>query len=982
MKTSSFKRTLAILLSVLLAMPLFLLSSFAEDVQFTQLETATDNCESGDVWYDLYALADATGNQDYKDSAVYLSEDNNTLKFDVRTSDDQIVTELHERDTDAMYFEYLRVVPAFGDPLPTSPDGLEDGAYWFDLPGLLSVLLTMELVDETELVAYANSNVRLSVDGTILRLTLYPSQQSDEHFYSDEFMDDPDGIMIGFLNQVGVDPFAGFTLLPTSEEGLEDGDYWFDAASLVNNLDETERQFFENADYYLSEDGNTLRFAGAFRYDVTRADSPEIFVYLRQVGVDPNAGFTLLPKSPDGLAFGDYWFDAAGIAADTGEEYYADADAYLNADGSVLRAVIMGQTFDFPKGEEDSEFVYGYLHEITTDAETGVTFTHLPKSPDGLAVGEYWYDAAGIADATGQSYLVDAEAYLSADGNLIRVLLAGETLDFPRDGEDGELVFSFLHQADGSTVDPNAGFALLPTSEDGLADGDYWYDIAGFAAYSGSSSYLDAQFYLKNDGSVLRMIYKDMVEDFPKEKDGSRYYYNFLIQVGHDPNEDEGFVRLPTTEDGLAQGDYWYDADALSVAVSMPYQNARFYLSADGTTLRMIFGDQTDFTRDNELSAVYFSYLRQCGVDPNAGFTLLPTSEAGLEDGAYWFDADGLNMLSANAFADAQFYLSDDGLTLRTIAAATKDYSQDSDTGEILFAFLRTVGVDPNAGFIQLPTSADGLDVGDLWYDAAAVAEAENDENYLHFTYYISEDGATLRVSAFGYPNDMTADSDDGAAFFAYLKRVEGESGTAYLTMNASAQTVRRGDTVTVTVDLAQNPGLAGMTLTLGYDADVLTLCDVQADGMFATGNLTLGGNYAVQPYNILWDDATSHETHTETGTILTLTFTVKNTAAEGETTVTLTYDAEGTFDVDLQSIPVIITNAVMTVDWHLPGDADLDGEVDLADVAVLTRYLAGGWDVTVNIDNCDVNGDHALDLKDVILIRRFLAGGWDVTLV
>ena len=78
----------------------------------------------------------------------------------------------------------------------------------------------------------------------------------------------------------------------------------------------------------------------------------------------------------------------------------------------------------------------------------------------------------------------------------------------------------------------------------------------------------------------------------------------------------------------------------------------------------------------------------------------------------------------------------------------------------------------------------------------------------------------------------------------------------------------------------------------------------------------------------------------------------------------------------------MIITNAVMTVDWHLPGDADLDGEVDLADVAVLTRFLAGGWDVTVNIDNCDVNGDHALDLKDVILIRRFLAGGWDVTLV
>ena len=887
MKTSCFKRTLSILLCVLLATPMFMLSTFAED--FTLL--------------------------------------------------------------------------------PKSAEGLTDGTYWFDADGFA----------QTYGAAYADATYYLSDDGDMLRIYLAGNAVPLEWTRADQ------SFAFGYLRQVGVDPNAGFTQIPTSAEGLSAGAWWFDASSLAGAVGDS-GPYYLSAEYYLSDDGNTLRvIINDSPSDYTKGDGAFgdiLFGYLHQVGVDPNAGFTLLPKSPDGLAFGAYWFDAAGIAADTGEAYYADSDAYLNADGSVLRAIILGQTFDFPKGEEDSEFVYAYLHEVTTDPDTGVSFIHLPKSPDGLAIGDYWYDAAGIAEATGQSYLVNAEAYLSADGNLIRVLLMGETLDFPKDDEESELVYSFLHQADGSTIDPNAGFSLLPTSADGLSDGDYWFDIVGFAAYSGSDDYLNAQFYLKNDGSVLRMIYNGTTLDFQKEKESSRYYYNFLIQVGHDPVVEEGFLRLPTSDAGLSDGEWWYDAAALSEAFSLPYDNARFYLSADGTTLRMIFGDQTDYTRDTEQGAVYFNYLRQAGVDPNAGFTLLPTSEEGLENGAYWFDAAGLNMLTANAYADAQFYLSDDGATLRVVSAATEDYTRDSEEGKTIFAYLRTVGVDPNEGFILLPTSSDGLNVGDLWFDAAAVAEAENDQDYLHYTYYISEDGATLRVSAFGYPNDMTADSEDGVFFFPYLKHVAGEPGTAYLTMTASAQTVRRGDTVTVTVDLAQNPGLAGMTLSLGYDADVLTLTDVQAGGMFETGNLTIGGNLAAQPFNILWDDATSHEVHAETGTLLTLTFVVKDTAVAGDTTITMTYDADGTFDVDLQNVPVIITGAMLMIDTHLPGDVDDDGEVGLADVIALTRFLAGGWHVTVKAENCDVNADDSVDLKDVILIRRFLAGGWDVELV
>ncbi len=66
----------------------------------------------------------------------------------------------------------------------------------------------------------------------------------------------------------------------------------------------------------------------------------------------------------------------------------------------------------------------------------------------------------------------------------------------------------------------------------------------------------------------------------------------------------------------------------------------------------------------------------------------------------------------------------------------------------------------------------------------------------------------------------------------------------------------------------------------------------------------------------------------------------------------------------------------------RIAGDANDDKKVDLKDATVISRYLAGGWGVSINDKNADVNGDSAVDLKDAVLVRRYLAGGWDVTLV
>ncbi|MBP0987032.1 MAG: carbohydrate-binding protein, partial [Oscillospiraceae bacterium] len=62
-------------------------------------------------------------------------------------------------------------------------------------------------------------------------------------------------------------------------------------------------------------------------------------------------------------------------------------------------------------------------------------------------------------------------------------------------------------------------------------------------------------------------------------------------------------------------------------------------------------------------------------------------------------------------------------------------------------------------------------------------------------------------------------------------------------------------------------------------------------------------------------------------------------------------------------------------------GDVNADGSIDLKDVTILRRYLAGGWNVTINEANADVNSDGSIDLKDFTILRRYLAGGWNITL-
>jgi len=63
----------------------------------------------------------------------------------------------------------------------------------------------------------------------------------------------------------------------------------------------------------------------------------------------------------------------------------------------------------------------------------------------------------------------------------------------------------------------------------------------------------------------------------------------------------------------------------------------------------------------------------------------------------------------------------------------------------------------------------------------------------------------------------------------------------------------------------------------------------------------------------------------------------------------------------------------------RIPGDANVDGEVDMHDALLILQYDAEG-NVNINTSNADVNADGAADIYDVLLILQYDAG-WNVTL-
>ncbi len=117
------------------------------------------------------------------------------------------------------------------------------------------------------------------------------------------------------------------------------------------------------------------------------------------------------------------------------------------------------------------------------------------------------------------------------------------------------------------------------------------------------------------------------------------------------------------------------------------------------------------------------------------------------------------------------------------------------------------------------------------------------------------------------------------------------------------------GETVEVTVSVANNPGIVSLKVQVGYDSDALELTGIAGQDYADVSFGPLTNN----PIAVNWLDSLNPNNTTD-GVVAVLTFTVLDTAVYEETPITLTYNPNDVFDYDYNNVSFSVVNGSVTV--------------------------------------------------------------------
>lgn len=197
-------------------------------------------------------------------------------------------------------------------------------------------------------------------------------------------------------------------------------------------------------------------------------------------------------------------------------------------------------------------------------------------------------------------------------------------------------------------------------------------------------------------------------------------------------------------------------------------------------------------------------------------------------------------------------------------------------------------------------------------------------------------------------------------------------------TIFAESKYAAPGSLVVVNVNVENNPGIAGATLSISYDSK-LTLTGAESGATFSKLSFTSPGQF-FNPSEFLWDSESGQVN--DDGTILSLTFKIADDAtANDNLNINVSYYPGDIYDENMDSVSLQTVNGCVTVVDYKPGDVNDDGAINGKDVTLIRRNIVGGYDLEINESAADVNEDGRINGKDVTSIRRYIVGGYGVEL-
>lgn len=176
----------------------------------------------------------------------------------------------------------------------------------------------------------------------------------------------------------------------------------------------------------------------------------------------------------------------------------------------------------------------------------------------------------------------------------------------------------------------------------------------------------------------------------------------------------------------------------------------------------------------------------------------------------------------------------------------------------------------------------------------------------------------------------------------------------ATIKLTGPTDAVKPGDTFTVTFDVVNNPGIIGMSATLGFDSEVFTLTKVTDSKAMSGGVLT-----KTKETNILyWNDDTAEEDYTADATYATLTFTVSETAANGNYNISLTTIDKDIINFECEKVAFASEGCTVTVQ----GEEEV--KTTKAGFLATMKNVAGKTGIKFAVTSS--NADHGTAYKEV----------------
>lgn len=223
----------------------------------------------------------------------------------------------------------------------------------------------------------------------------------------------------------------------------------------------------------------------------------------------------------------------------------------------------------------------------------------------------------------------------------------------------------------------------------------------------------------------------------------------------------------------------------------------------------------------------------------------------------------------------------------------------------------------------------------------------------------------------------------------------EDTAGTPTITIVSKEANMKAGTTVSVDVEITNNPGVVTMTIPVTWDKTVLKLTAVKNTGGVLTKTDDCNGWLGSTDYDtaqtngvyyLAWDNDLAPANFTGNGTLCTMVFEVLEAQEiDAETTIQAVMGEDenvlpiaNVMNYDMQDLKGEIGFEVGTLKFVekvvVLGDVDDSGKINALDLLNVKKYIVKLLgDEDINVEAADVDKSGKVNALDLLLLKKYI---------